>query len=403
MNESESYKNWALEELMNYVNSVAEVQTNVSYDNSLNQSIPANKNDNRQNWALAELMSYVDSVAKNQTNLSCDNSLNQIIPAPKELLGGEVTAISPEIPQPTNLCVVSPLLIAENENIALSPSNLNNLIALIQDLQLTNGNLVKRVTYLSQAITEFHQDLESYKAQFHAVSSKLSAQSHELAASYETIQEQQSLIERLNCELATSKQLVVQVQADHNEQFDQLAAEKDSCRDLRTRLNREQQHSLQLKVALEKCLEVPDASYQSAQDNLSSKPSNLEDSASFTPKAPPIKPWTTQTRCAGNQIDLTWERQSSAEIEETDDTPPLATENAIASSEHLELLNSLMIQKEVEEAISSTDIDEVRASLPIETNQINPRTKSPSPLVYPSRPPKGRKSLAAIELPSFAS
>jgi hypothetical protein len=27
--------------------------------------------------------------------------------------------------------------------------------------------------------------------------------------------------------------------------------------------------------------------------------------------------------------------------------------------------------------------------------------KSPSPLIYPQRPPKGRKSLASVELPNF--
>lgn len=33
---------------------------------------------------------------------------------------------------------------------------------------------------------------------------------------------------------------------------------------------------------------------------------------------------------------------------------------------------------------------------------LTPESNSPSPVVYPSRPPKGRKSLAAIELPTFA-
>ena len=33
---------------------------------------------------------------------------------------------------------------------------------------------------------------------------------------------------------------------------------------------------------------------------------------------------------------------------------------------------------------------------------LTPKSNWPSPVVYPSRPPKGRKSLAAIELPTFA-
>jgi hypothetical protein len=399
MKETESYKNWALEELMNYVKSIAEVQTNISYENPPSQITPMKRNENYKNWALEELMNYVKSIAV-QTDVSCDNLPNQITPVQDKLV--EVTAITTETPQLSDCCPIVPLQIATNEEIALSPSNLKDLVALIEELHLSNGNLVKRVTYLSQSITEFHQDLETYKAQFQVVSSRLNAQNEELAASHETIAAQQSMIEKLTTEIAIAKGLVVQVQADYSEQFDQLAVEKDNCRNLRTRLNREQQHSLQLKVALEKCLEVPAASYQSADDRLGSK-DGLEDSASFTPKAPPIKPWTTQIRCVGNQIDLSWERQSNTEVEETKDMQPLATENAIASTEHLDLLNSLMNQDDVEEAIALTDIDEVQVASPIETNQINPRTKSPSPLVYPSRPPKGRKSLAAIELPSFAS
>lgn len=38
--------------------------------------------------------------------------------------------------------------------------------------------------------------------------------------------------------------------------------------------------------------------------------------------------------------------------------------------------------------------------LPTDLSQ-NPDTKSPSPVVYPQRPPKGRKSLSSVELPNF--
>ena len=50
---------------------------------------------------------------------------------------------------------------------------------------------------------------------------------------------------------------------------------------------------------------------------------------------------------------------------------------------------------------------ETESSLP--TNDILPEllagntsdNRSPSPLIYPQRPPKGRKSLASVELPNF--
>ncbi len=399
MNESQSYKNWALEELINYVNSVA-VHANESYDDSLSKIMPVNRNESYKNWALEELINYVNSVAVH-TNGSYNDLINQITPIQGNLVDVEVKEISRETPQKTNCSLPSQLQIGENEEVALSPSNLGNLIVLIQNLRLSNGDLVKQVNYLSQAIIEFHQDLETYKVQFHAASSRLGEQNQELETSYQTIQEQQRLIEKLTTELASNKELLAQVQADHEEQSYQLSAGIDNCRDLRTRLNREQQHSLQLKVALEKCLEVPTASYQSAKNDAVSDANNLEDSASFASKAPPIKPWTTQTRCGGNKIDSSWERQSSA-VEETEDFQPIDLENAIASPEHLEPSNSLT-EEDLEEATVVTDTYEVQVELPTQTNHVNVQAKSPSPLVYPSRPPKGRKSLAAIELPSFIS
>ena len=36
-------------------------------------------------------------------------------------------------------------------------------------------------------------------------------------------------------------------------------------------------------------------------------------------------------------------------------------------------------------------------------NNYDEEQASPSPVVYPQRPPKGRKSLASVELPNFPS
>ncbi|WP_028954014.1 hypothetical protein [Synechocystis sp. PCC 7509] len=337
-----------------------------------------NQSETYQNCGLQELMNYVKSIAEIETNISYQDEQKQIMPVHSKLIDVEVTTIAIKTPQ----LAKGEVICGEKEKVALSPSNVTNLIALIKDLQLSNGNLVKRVTYLSQEIAQFHQDLESYKDQFQKAKSRLQEKEQELAANYQTT-------EKLTCELAIANQLVAQVQADYNEQSYQLSAEKDNCRDLRTRLNREQQHSLQLKFALEKCLEVPTTSYQLADEMVSK--ANNEDSNNFAPKAPPIKPWTTQARGAGNQIDLDWERQNFPDQNNVDDDfPPMA------SPDYLEPFSSLNEDK-LEYAI----VDDVQVASPIAT--VNTQTNSPSPLVYPSRPPKGRKSLAAIELPSFSS
>ncbi len=378
MNKSESYQNCGLEELMNYVKSIAEIEANISYEDAPKQILPRNKSESYRNCGLEELINYVKSIAEIETDISYEDAPKQILPVQSKLIEVEVTAITTETPQQAK----GEIIIGENEKF-VSLSNLTNLVALIEGLQLSNGNLVKQVTYLSSAIAEFHQDLESYKAQFQQAKSKLKEKEQELIANYQTI-------EKLTCELAIANQLVAQVQADYNEQSYQLSAEKDNCRDLRTRLNREQQHSFQLKVALEKCLEVPSASYQLA-DEMDSKADNADDVSSFAAKAPPIKPWTTQTRSGGNQIDLDWERQHLP-----DQNKPMA------SPEYVQPFSGLRTEDKLIDAIALTDIDEVQVASPIETNGASMH-KSPSPLVYPSRPPKGRKSLAAIELPSFNS
>ena len=369
MNEVRSYQNRALEELMNYVKSVAELESNVSYGGSQKQNIPENRD---KNWGLEELMNYVKSVAELETNISHGDLPNQVIE-------GEFEVVATETPQQIN----HSLVLGENKEI-VSLSNTPDLIALIGDLQLSNANLVKQVTYLSCAIAEFAQDLESYKVQFQAASSKLSAQNQELEANHQTIQAQTGSIEKLTTELAIAKELISQVQADYNEQSHQLAAEKDHGRDLRTRLNREQQHSLQLKAALEKCLEVPTTSHQLAEEM-------GDESISFTPKAPSIKPWTTQTKSGGNPLDLAWDTQRPSQNNLDSDRPPTA------SPEDLELFSSL--RAEDEEIAPEADIKPVASPIntPVKTHP------SPSLVVYPSRPPKGRKSLASIELPSFVS
>lgn len=378
MNEVKSYQNRALEELMNYVKSIAEIETNISCDDSQKQVIQGNKDKNR---GLEQLMNYINSVAKIETNVIYSDLPKQIMPVQNQVIEGEFAAIDTETPQQTNRS----LMLGENKEI-ISPSNTTNSIALIEDLYLSNANLVERVTYLSSSITKFHQDLESYKVQFQAASSKLSAQNQELEANHQTIQTQTNSIEKLTTELAIAKELIAQVQADYNEQSHQLAAKKDNCRDLRTRLNREQQHSLQLKAALEKCLDVPPTSYQLTEET-------GDQSISFTPKAPSIKPWTTQARGGGNPIDLAWEPQLPSQNNLDSDRPPMA------SPEHLELFSSLMAEDEVQAIAPEADIKPV--ALPINT-PVKTHT-SPSLVVYPSRPPKGRKSLASIELPNFVS
>jgi len=423
MSETENTKNWALEELMNYVNSLAKTQTNASNTGSLNASMPENDTENYKNWALEELMNYLDLLAEDQTNTSYTGSFDVVKPkrdrARVEVNRVEVLNISRGNPQEINSKDFSSQVEAKKETLAaLSPSNMANLVVLIQQLRSSNSNLAKRVTALSQAMTGLHQNLESHKVQSQVAESMLFEKNQALETACQTIEYQQNLIENLNAELSSHKEFVAQSQAIYSEQSYQLLEAKNTCKELRTRLHREQQHSLQLKFALEKCLATPAINHQHVNH-----PTDLE-SDFVIPKAPPIQPWKIKTLCSDREIELDWERQpmanvvNEADVVETNEQD-ISPENAITSLEELlnqplendneiievqwqELAN--LVENNLEDrAIADiiAELDEEAVASPIETSYFNANKNWPSPVVYPSRPPKGRKSLAAIELPPF--
>lgn len=408
MSKAENYKNWALDELMNYLDSLTATQINASYKDLVSAVMPVNESENYRNRALDELMNYLDSLTKVSIN-----AVDEIVAA-VEVMPVEVIEISRRNPQEIKSDT--------QQEVALSHSNMANLAAIIQELRSSNNNLVKRITALSQAITGLHQSLESHKVQSQVAESMLSEKNQALEIACQTIECQQNLIETLNAELASHKEVVAQSQAIYSEQSYQLLETKNNCRELRTRLHREQQHSLQLKFALEKCLTTPAINHQYV-----THPPDLE--ADFViPKAPPIQTWTVKTPCNHHEIELDWERQpatnsvNEAAVIETNEQN-ICSENAIASLEELldqpledcdneiievqwQELANLVENNLQDEAIADltaellAELDEA-AALPIETSYFNANKNWPSPVVYPSRPPKGRKSLAAIELPPF--
>ncbi len=128
----------------------------------------------------------------------------------------------------------------------------------------------------------------------------------DLEQTVQTAQRQQILVETLTVQLNASQEQVAQLEREcsqHQQRYAeqvQLALQAESaCRDLRSRLNRQQRYTLQFKAALEKCLEVP-AAQGFAHLALSQHPdSDLvgADTAPvplFIPKASPVQPWSAQ-------------------------------------------------------------------------------------------------------------
>ena len=319
---------------------------------------------------------------------------------------------------------------------------------------------------------------------------------HKLEASHQTVQRQQILIETLTKQLESSQQRLGQLEREcflarqsYNEQSHQLVQTENACRELHTRLSRQQSQTMQFKLALEKCLEVPvltdkfqvDTKFKSPSADpfplATTSPAHNSKNAPypctlFLSQAKPIPPWSGQPKSldeeAGKQKSRSGalcppreegnepvlealpmvceiffgdeavpsESPHTTDLEElhaleqdlvsllnavevpltgssAQETTALASPNCHSPAQLSPLLNlsEHVPQNSLESADELMRLDQTQLSggdacasteLPQqETSWFIPSSNWPSPVIYPSRPPKGRKSLAAIELPTF--
>ncbi len=124
--------------------------------------------------------------------------------------------------------------------------------------------------------------------------------SQSLEQAHQAQQKQQILIETLSAQLETSQTQVAQLERDcaltkqrYDDQIQQLRQSENACRDLRSRLHRQQQYTLQFKAALEKCLDVSATQkIEESVDHAISESEAESESVSFV-KAQPVQPWST--------------------------------------------------------------------------------------------------------------
>ncbi|MFQ4145691.1 hypothetical protein [Chlorogloeopsis sp. ULAP02] len=394
------------------------------------------------------------------------------------------------------------------------------LLALNEELRSANNELYEQVELLKAALAESEEALQLQTKRSTIAETMLKQQAQELAATQEqinslfqqletavsTVQTQEIFIESCKGQLEISQNRLAQLerecallQTKHNEQSHQLLQSENSCRELRSRLMRQQRQTLQFKAALEKCLDTTVPSYDSLEDNAQTSVSNRhtthsKQANSIFSNQRPIRPWSAESESFEEQSSKLWKEfnspphrwqnpttpiQSSAtdklgeqapltanqpniEPEINSSTPP-ATVSSSEQSNLEEQLNNLFqtfftvqpvstppqptaaegVEADVEESdeilpqtesfATSSDVNEESVNNDItnhdtnsednqddgiETPQLLPQdspgtsvpqqpaddsahSHSPSPLLYPQRPPKGRKSLASVELPNF--
>lgn len=278
-------------------------------------------------------------------------------------------------------CVDSTVLAAaisigdsDNENAAMSESSSRSLelAAVSQELNLNSG-LLKQVSELTQALAESQNLLQRQKEQFKSRESLFIQQAQELVEAQEQIERlgqeletfhqtsqcQQISLENLTDQLEKSQEGVARLEREfafnqerYNEQSYQLVQTQNACRELRDRLDR-QNHALQFKSLL-----------------------------SIYPLSSDGSPTIVKN---GIRAVLPLEANSEqVTVNSTEQVLPAETEQFDEQAPSTQMPQSEPPQIEI-------------ASFTTTNNNVN----WPSPVVYPSRPPKGRKSLAAVELPAF--
>ncbi len=244
----------------------------------------------------------------------------------------------------------------------------------------------------------------------------------QLERSHQLTQRQQIVIDTMNTELRVSQEQVAQLerecattQQNFVEQVQLVVQAEHSCRDLRSRLNRQQRYTLQFKAALEKSLEVP--SLGLLEDTIAAVENAAPKTAAARveiPKASPVQPWSSQS---GSSSESDW--SSKAWVNAFLSDSPEAFPNDEAKTVYLTSEAVLESQEPVSYVIedmptpeSEMDIDLPSPRLDGWEEPVGEVEAESVPVVSPFitlKQEEGesesdrlkRESLLAIELPSF--
>lgn len=222
---------------------------------------------------------------------------------------------------------------------ALIDSEFQNLLALNEELRAANNNLYEQVEQLKDNLAESEKVLQWQKTRSSVSESMLNQHAQELAAAQEqikslfqkletavqTVQHQEILAESYKAQLQISQQRLAQLEREctllhtnSSEQSQHLLQSETVCRDLRTRLMRQQRQTLQFKAALEKCLDTSVPNYDSLEDtakhpkDITSGQGRFSRKArSLFPNVQPIQPWSAEPESLTDDLDNSWGEPSA--------------------------------------------------------------------------------------------
>lgn len=249
-------------------------------------------------------------------------------------------------------------IIVDSENV--EQLDVSSLETLNEKLRAANNDLYQQIEHLKDQLAESEKALQWQKRRSSVAESMLNQNTQELAAAQQqiqslfqeletavqTIQRQQNYIETYQAELHISQQRLAKLerecallQTNYNEQSQQVFQSENACRELRSRLMRQQRQTLQFKAALEKCLEKPGVNDSS--DHTANHQTRFSRKArSLLPNVQPIQPWsaesesfTDQFGSGGNQPLDPCTIISASPPSKSDNSAPIQQETATPSLE----------------------------------------------------------------------
>lgn len=199
-----------------------------------------------------------------------------------------------------------------------SPS-LNDLVGIDvseasrEELMVYHSELMGWIRELDQALQDCQSDFKSHLQLYGQQEQLLEQRTQELLALQErhgalnqevdvqqkAHQRQTILVETLQDQLDSSQERVAQMERDFSQvqrrcsdQAQQLLQAEGLCRDLKSRLGRQQRHTMQFKAALEKSLavSVSDSDYDLGDMDMDS----MDSSGELFPRPKPVQPWSNQ-------------------------------------------------------------------------------------------------------------
>ncbi len=291
---------------------------------------------------------------------------------------------------------------------------------LMEALHECNRELVNRVTELETSLGECQKTLENQEKLLEKRTQELAATQQQVTRLFyklelcnQIIQRQEVLVESLTDKWEKSQQQQAQMEREcaltkqsYNQQSYYLKELENSCRELRSRLYRQQQQTLQFKAALERCLEMPgrmdmvDEKIETSSEpspvmasHVSSKSESSKQEYPFVEantkilpvvNSEPVKPWSPQTKNKqkqesilgkkeitiakinlGNKLDLpqglttpqqvsssaenTSDNEFSAEVSESKLNPSLPSFSRIGEVPNYELVEEVSQQEILED------------------------------------------------------